>query len=104
MRRVPHRVWHVGVCPCVYTPCCVCARGNTQVVLGLTGTQLLATLENGVSMHPRLEGRFLQVSGVSFEFDPTRPAGGRITDGSVAVGGAPLGLSREYKVIANASH
>ena len=32
-------------------------------VIGLTGTQLLSALENGVSQYPKLEGRFPQVSG-----------------------------------------
>jgi hypothetical protein len=32
-------------------------------------------LENSVKKYPALEGRFLQVSGVSFEFDDTKPVG-----------------------------
>eukprot|EP00922_Rhytidocystis_sp_ex-Travisia-forbesii_P042846 GHVS01064060.1.p1 GENE.GHVS01064060.1~~GHVS01064060.1.p1 ORF type:complete len:647 (-),score=87.60 GHVS01064060.1:1782-3722(-) len=55
------------------------------VVVELTGSQLLRVLENGVSMYPRLEGRFLQVSGVSFAFDPTQPKGERVVPGSVKV-------------------
>ena len=43
-------------------------------VLGLTGAQLLASLENGVSQYPKLEGRWPCVSGVSFTFDPKKPA------------------------------
>ena len=34
---------------------------NTLVVIEVTGTQLVAALENGVSKHPALEGRFPQV-------------------------------------------
>lgn len=36
---------------------------DPTLVLECTGTQILAGLENGVSMYPRMEGRFPQVSG-----------------------------------------
>ncbi len=49
----------------------------------LSGAELLAALENGVSQYPKLEGRFPQVSGMVFEFDATKPAGARIIPGSV---------------------
>ena len=35
-------------------------------VIEMTGAQLLAALENGVSQYPRLEGRFPQVAGVIY--------------------------------------
>lgn len=54
------------------------------------GTQLVEALENGVSQWPKLEGRFPQVSGVRFAFDPSQPPGQRIVPGSVTVGGADL--------------
>jgi len=75
---------------------------DEMLVLGLTGEDLLATLENSVSMYPRLEGRFLQVSGISFEFDPNGPPMGRITPGSMLVGTEPLDLQREYRVVTKA--
>jgi 5'-nucleotidase len=62
-----------------------------------TGAELLAALENGVSQWPALEGRFLQVSGLCFSFDPSRPPGGRVVAGSVRVSGRPLELGRRYK-------
>ena len=43
-------------------------------------------LENGVSKYPKLEGRFPQVSGISFEFDGAKPAGERVDRHSVKVG------------------
>jgi len=49
----------------------------------LSGAQILAALENGVSQYPKLEGRFPQVSGMVFEFDATKPSGSRIVPGSV---------------------
>ena len=36
---------------------------DPTLVLECTGEQILAGLENGVSMYPRMEGRFPQVSG-----------------------------------------
>ena len=67
-------------------------------VLSLTGEQLLAALENGVSKYPMLEGRFPQVSGVSFEFDPRLPPGARVAIERVFVGGQPLVKDRQYSV------
>eukprot|EP00922_Rhytidocystis_sp_ex-Travisia-forbesii_P028850 GHVS01042283.1.p1 GENE.GHVS01042283.1~~GHVS01042283.1.p1 ORF type:complete len:658 (-),score=70.28 GHVS01042283.1:144-2117(-) len=55
------------------------------VVVEVTGAQLLQVLENGVCMYPKLEGRFLQVSGVSFSFDPTCQQGQRLVKESVKV-------------------
>jgi 5'-nucleotidase len=50
---------------------------DALVVLQVTGWQLRVALENGVSQYPRLEGRFPQVSGVSFTFDASLPHCGR---------------------------
>ena len=43
-------------------------------------------LENGVSKWPKLEGRFPQVSGISFTFDGTQPPGERVDKYSVKIG------------------
>jgi 5'-nucleotidase len=74
------------------------------VVLELTGADLLAALEVGVSAWPAREGRFLQVSGVAFAFDPARPPGARVLPGSARVGGAAIdsldeaGRARTFRV------
>ncbi|KAJ2745135.1 hypothetical protein GGI20_002397 [Coemansia sp. BCRC 34301] len=49
------------------------------VVVKLTGDQIRRALENGVSKWPAQEGRFPQVSGIRFEFDPGREPGDRVT-------------------------
>ena len=67
-------------------------------VLGLTGTQLHLALENGVSQYPKLEGRWPCVSGVSFEYDSTKPGGSRIDPTSITVNGDPLDINKEYAV------
>ncbi|CAM9720401.1 unnamed protein product, partial [Phaeothamnion confervicola] len=61
-------------------------------IIDMAGRQLLRALENGVSMYPRLEGRFLQISGISFSFDPSKPSGARVPEGSVRVGGVDLNM------------
>ena len=55
---------------------------NGLVVLDVTGVELKALLENGVSETAAgaTPGRFPQVSGISFGFDPALAAGARITD------------------------
>ena len=50
-----------------------------------TGASVIKALENGVSQVPKLEGRFPQVAGVSFVFDPSKPAGERVEPGLVKI-------------------
>ena len=57
------------------------------------GEDLLAALENGVSMYPKLEGRFLQVGGLSFAFDPTKPPLQRVDRRFVRIGDQVLKLN-----------
>ena len=51
--------------------------GNNVATTIMSGKQLWQALENGVSKWPT-DGRFPQVSGLRFTFDPTKPAGSRI--------------------------
>lgn len=52
--------------------------GNTTVVLELTGRDLVAALENGLSQIEEGAGRFPHVSGIEVRYDPSRPAGDRV--------------------------
>ena len=61
--------------------------GNVVVLIELSGADLLAALENGVSQIEDGAGRFPQVSGMTFTYDPARPPGNRIV--AVEVGGRP---------------
>jgi 5'-nucleotidase / UDP-sugar diphosphatase len=65
-------------------------------VLALTGAQLRATLERGVSFQPRPFPGFLQVSGMVVTFDASRPAGSRIV--SVVINGAAVQDSQRYRI------
>ncbi len=73
--------------------------GNVTVVTELPGSQILAALENGVSQVEKGAGRFPQVSGMSFAFDPSAPAGSRVSE--VMVGGAPIEMDKLYRVATN---
>lgn len=70
--------------------------GNVAVLVELTGAQVLAALENGVSQVADGAGRFPQVSGLRFSYNPTHPAGQRVT--SVTVSGATLDPAKAYRV------
>ena len=73
--------------------------GNVAVLIELTGAQLLAALENGVSRVEDTAGRFPQVSGLSFAFDAGREPGERVSE--VRIGGQPLDPARIYRVATN---
>jgi 5'-nucleotidase len=68
----------------------------------LLGAQVLRCLENGVSQYPKLEGRFPQVSGIRFAFDPAKPAGERVDPKLVIVGDEELDPKRLYRMATKA--
>jgi 2',3'-cyclic-nucleotide 2'-phosphodiesterase (5'-nucleotidase family) len=73
--------------------------GNVTVLTQIPGSQILAALENGVSQVENGAGRFPQVSGVSFAYDASAPAGSRVSE--VMVGDAPLDMDKLYTVTTN---
>lgn len=68
------------------------------VVLEVQGSVILAALENSVAMYPKLEGRFPQVAGVSFVFNPLRPAGSRVEPLLVQVGDEWINADQKYSL------
>lgn len=64
------------------------------VLLRAKGQAVLDALENGVSQLPALEGRFTQVSNISFGYKPDAPSGSRIT--FARIGGKPIDLNKKY--------
>ncbi len=68
--------------------------GNYAMTIELSGADLKAALENGVSKLPDPDGRFPQVAGLSFTIDAAKPAGERLS--AIMVGGAALDLSKNY--------
>ncbi|NHN46511.1 CHRD domain-containing protein [Halostella sp. JP-L12] len=73
--------------------------GNTVVKLRVTGAAIRAALENGVSRVEDLAGRFPQVGGLSYTWDPDADAGNRIVD--VTIGGESLDDSATYTLATN---
>jgi 2',3'-cyclic-nucleotide 2'-phosphodiesterase (5'-nucleotidase family) len=73
--------------------------GNTAVLIELSGADLLAALENGVSEVEDGAGRFPQVSGLRYTYDAAKDAGNRVTEATV--GDAPLDLEKTYKLATN---
>ncbi len=69
------------------------------ISLRLTAAQLHEAMENSVSELPATSGRFLQVSGLSYTFDPAAPAGSRVRE--IRVQNVPLTRDREYTVAVN---
>jgi 2',3'-cyclic-nucleotide 2'-phosphodiesterase (5'-nucleotidase family) len=73
--------------------------GNTLSTIKLTGEQLLAVLEHSVRLYPATNGGFMQVSGLTFSFDPSLPEGERVVE--VKVGGVKLDPAAVYTVATN---
>lgn len=72
---------------------------NTVVLLEAKGKTVWDILENSVSNYPAADGRFLQVSGLSFTFDAAKEAGSRVV--SVTLDGQDLDLEAAYKIVVN---
>ena len=77
---------------------------NTLSTFEVTGQVLIDALENGVSQAEEVKGRFPQVAGLKFSWDPTiAPGEGRILDVLVQTrdGFAPIDPSATYGVVSN---
>ena len=76
---------------------------NTLSTFEIKGSGLVAALENGVSQIEDGSGRFPQVAGMTYVFDPAQPAGSRVSDVMVKAGDAwaPIDVEAVYKVVTN---
>ncbi|MBI3857017.1 MAG: 5'-nucleotidase C-terminal domain-containing protein [Planctomycetes bacterium] len=63
--------------------------GNKGVTRTVTGTQLYAILEQGVSLYPANNNGFPQISGFNFSFKASNPVGSRVLSVTLT-GGAPI--------------
>ena len=75
--------------------------GNVVVTRSVTGAQLYAALENGVSRMPARDGRFPQISGFRFTFDSRNPVGSRVTSVSLDDGTPILANGTTYTLATN---
>jgi len=73
--------------------------GNSTSLVEVTGADLKAALENGVSQLEQRVGRFPQVSGLKFEVDPKAPVGSRVSN--IQANGEPVDPAKKYKVATN---
>lgn len=76
---------------------------NVLSTFNLTGADVKAALENGVSQIEEGAGRFAQVAGLKYSFDAKAEPGKRITGVQVMQNGdwAPLNESAVYGVVSN---
>ncbi len=77
---------------------------NTLSTFEVTGATVIEALENGVSQIEEGGGRFPQVAGLKYTFDPAMTAmDGRISDVMVqtADGFVPIDLATTYKLVSN---
>jgi len=78
---------------------------NMLSTFKLTGADVIAALENGVSQVEEVKGRFAQVAGVRYAWTRSaEPNQGRILEVMVQAGGgwAPIDPAKVYGVVANA--
>ena len=73
--------------------------GNHVAVFEMSGKDLKAAIENGLSALPQASGRFPQVSGLAIEANVSGPAGQRVI--SIKVGTELLQETKIYKVATN---
>ncbi|GHC47695.1 bifunctional metallophosphatase/5'-nucleotidase [Neogemmobacter tilapiae] len=77
---------------------------NTLSTFEVDGAAVVAALENGASQLEEGAGRFAQVAGLKYTLDPKAPAGSRISDVQVLIGGdawGPIDPAATYKLVSN---
>lgn len=77
---------------------------NTLATFEVSGADVIAALENGVSQVEEVKGRFPQVAGLTFKWDATKPANeGRIVEVMVETDGdwTPIDPAANYGVVSN---
>ncbi len=82
--------------------------GNSVVTLNVTGAELKAHLERGVSAMPAISGRFAQVSGLCFTYDLGLASGSRVVsavfqnpDGTCSATAVDLTAGSSYTLAEN---
>eukprot|EP01080_Neovahlkampfia_damariscottae_P000774 gene774-9024_t len=69
---------------------------GTVIAIEITGKDIILALENGVSWLPREDGRFIQVSGITMEYDIRKKKMERVSN--VKINGENIDLERLYSV------
>jgi 5'-nucleotidase/UDP-sugar diphosphatase len=76
---------------------------NSVATFQVTGADITAALENGLSQLEEGAGRFAQVAGMKYSFDPKKPVGSRVISVEVMEGGKMVALdpAKTYSVVTN---
>jgi 5'-nucleotidase len=76
---------------------------NTLATFQISGADVVAALENGVSQIDQVAGRFPQVAGLKYTFDVSKPVGSRVSDVLVKDGDnwVPIDTAKTYGVVTN---
>ena len=75
--------------------------GNTLVVKTCTGQQLYDVLEQQFDNPAVGSDRVMAVSQVTYSYTRGNPAGSRVTDGSLKIGGVAVDKAASYRVVMN---
>ena len=67
----------------------------------MTAPDLVAGLETVLSFLGLSDDIFLQVSGMTYKYDATKPVGNRVLVPSIRINGKPLNLGAEYTITVN---
>ena len=70
--------------------------GNTLRVAEIKGSTIREMLEHSVEYYPASFGGFLDVSGMTFSYDPSKPVKHRVTE--ILIGGQPLDDNKIYTI------
>jgi 5'-nucleotidase len=73
--------------------------GNTVRVIEVTGADLVAAIENGISDYPEAKGAFPHIAGMTVEFDASKEKGSRVV--SLKVGDALVDETKTYTLATN---
>ncbi|MCI2395184.1 bifunctional metallophosphatase/5'-nucleotidase [Aliiroseovarius sediminis] len=76
---------------------------NTLSTFQVSGETVVEALENGVSQHEEVAGRFLQVAGLKYTFDPSKPVGERVSEVLVMQDGEWVAIdpAKTYGIVSN---
>jgi 5'-nucleotidase len=76
---------------------------NYLILIDITGEQLVAALENGVSQAEELKGRFPQIAGFRFTWNSGSEAGNRIVSVEIQTESryVPLDMAATYRIVIN---
>lgn len=73
--------------------------GNTVKVIEVSGADIKAMMENGLSTYPEALGGFSHIAGMTVTFDQSKEKGNRVVE--IKVAGKLLDRTKTYKLVTN---